>query len=50
MVDRFDEDWFDNPRAGMRLSSMAAGPVWSGEVVEADSVRVLARAFEEALG
>ncbi len=50
LVDRFDEDWFDNPRAGAHLASIAAGPVWQGDVPTADAVRALARAFEEALG
>jgi hypothetical protein len=50
LVDRFDEDWFDNPRAGAHLASIGAGPVWSGELPDDASVRTLARAFEEALG
>jgi dienelactone hydrolase len=27
LVDRFDEDWFANPRAGAHLASVACGPV-----------------------
>jgi hypothetical protein len=50
LVDRFDEDWFDNPRAGAHLASIGAGPVWHGEVPEVDVTPAIARAFEEALG
>jgi hypothetical protein len=51
LVARFDEDWFDNPRAGAHFSAMAAGPVWSGEVPEVQgSATAIARAFEELLG
>ena len=34
LVDRFDEDWFDNPRAGTHFASIGAGPVWQGDVPE----------------
>ena len=27
LVDRFDEDWFENPRSGSHLSGMAAGGI-----------------------
>jgi hypothetical protein len=47
---RFDEDWFDNPRAGAHLASIGAGPVWQGEAPEADAIVGVARAFEEMLG
>lgn len=50
LVDRFDEDWFDNPRAGAHLASVAAGPVWQGDIPAPDGVRPVARAFEELLG
>lgn len=50
LVERFDEDWFDNPRAGAHLASAYAGPVWQGDVPPAEAVRAIARAFEELLG
>jgi hypothetical protein len=46
--DRFDEDWFANPRAGVFLASIGAGPVWSSEA--APDVAPIAREFEERLG
>ena len=50
LVDRFDEDWFDNPRAGAHLASIGVGPVWQGDVPEAGAAHAAARSFEEALG
>jgi len=50
LVDRFDEDWFDNPRAGAFLASIAMGPVWQGDVPAIDVVSPVARSFEELLG
>ena len=50
LVERFDEDWFDNPRAAAHLASIAAGPVWQGDVPQPDVARALARAFEESIG
>jgi hypothetical protein len=50
LVDRFDEDWFDNPRAGAHLTSRAVGPVWQGDIPAVDVVRPVARSFEELLG
>ncbi|MBX3210681.1 MAG: hypothetical protein KF850_01465 [Labilithrix sp.] len=50
LVDRFDEDWFDNPRAGAHLASIGAGPPWQGDVPDAEVTRDIARSFEEALG
>lgn len=50
-VQRFDEDWFDNPRAGSYLAAVASGPVWTPMADDEDrGVDVLARAFEERLG
>jgi hypothetical protein len=46
--DRFDEDWFANPRAGAFLASIGAGPVWTNEAPP--EVGEIARAFEERLG
>lgn len=58
LIDRFDEDWFDNPRAGRHLASVGAGPVWPArdlargedELSDVTQVRPIARAFEEMLG
>ncbi|MBX3225486.1 MAG: hypothetical protein KF795_33580 [Labilithrix sp.] len=50
LVDRFDEDWFDNPRAGAHLASIGAGPSWQGDVPDAEAARAAARSFEETLG
>lgn len=53
LVGRFDEDWFDNPKAGRHLTSLACGPAWEEpsptEALSGDA-RSLARAFEEAIG
>jgi len=54
LVDRFDEDWFANPRAVLHLRAIASGPARddapaAGEE-PAPPVTPLARAFEEALG
>ncbi len=48
LVERFDEDWFANPRAGAHLASMGAGPVWDGDALP-ETIPV-ARALEESLG
>lgn len=50
LVERFDEDWFDNPRAGAHLASVSAGPVWQGEPPVPECAVAVARAFEERLG
>jgi hypothetical protein len=50
LVERFDEDWFDNPRAGAHLASLAAGPVWQRELPADGAVPSIARALEETLG
>lgn len=50
LVDRFDEDWFDNPRAGTFLASIGAGPVWSADVPDPATIPALGRSFEELLG
>ena len=50
LVERYDDDWFDNPRAGAHLASIAAGPVWQGDVPALDAVGPIARSFEELLG
>ena len=50
-VERFDEDYFDNPRAGSHLTAIASGPVWTPMADDEDrGVEVLARAFEARLG
>lgn len=51
MVERFDEDWFKNPRAGAHLTSLACGPVFPAEPFElGEAASKLAAAFEERLG
>ncbi len=52
LVDRFDVDWFDNPRAARHLRSLAAKPARDDAEGPVDVDRAsseLARAFEEAL-
>ncbi len=51
LVDRFDDDWFANPRAVSFVRALASGP--AHEDVPADltpAATALARAFEGALG
>ena len=50
LVERYDEDWFRNPKAGLHLTSMACGPAFDDEPVAESAPADLARAFEEALG
>jgi hypothetical protein len=50
LVNRYDEDWFRNPRAGSHLVSLACGPAFDDEPLAAGSPLSLARAFEEVLG
>ncbi len=49
LVERFDADWFRNPRAALYLRARASAPAWdpSSELAPS-SARALARAFEEA--
>jgi hypothetical protein len=50
LVNRFDDDWFRNPKAGRHLTSLACGPAFDPDPVPPDSPATLARAFENALG
>lgn len=59
LVDRFDEDWFANPRAGAHLASIFAGPVFAGLIGAEDedassaatsAAERIGRRFEEELG
>ena len=50
LVDRYDDDWFRNPRAGTHLTSLACGPAFDAEALPDNAVAATARAFEEALG
>ena len=50
LVNRYDEDWFRNPKAGTHLTSMACGPAFDDDPIAEGAPTVLARAFEEALG
>jgi hypothetical protein len=49
LVQRFDEDWFRNPKAGAHLTSLACAPAFVADPVENDSAARTARAFERAL-
>jgi hypothetical protein len=48
--DRFDEDWFLNPRAGAHLAAIAAAPAFDPDVPAEDAAARVGKAFEEALG
>lgn len=50
LVERYDEDWFRNPRAGSHLVSLACGPAFDDEPLPDGAPLALARVFEEALG
>jgi len=50
LVDRYDEDWFRNPRAGKHLTSLACGPAFDADPPPDGAATAMARAFEEALG
>jgi hypothetical protein len=50
VVDRYDDDWFRNPKAGTHLTSLACGPAFDADALPDGAVEALARAFEEALG
>lgn len=50
VVDRYDDDWFRNPKAGTHLTSLACGPAFDGEPLPDGAAQATARAFEEALG
>ncbi len=50
LVNRFDEDWFANPKAASHLASIACGPIAEPIVVDPASIAKLARDCEEALG
>ncbi len=51
LVERFDVDWFRNPRAAIYLRARASGPAWesAAEVDTGAAARSLALAFEEKL-
>lgn len=50
VVDRYDDDWFRNPKAGTHLTSLACGPAFDADALPDGAVTGTARAFEEALG
>jgi hypothetical protein len=50
LVERYDEDWFRNPKAGTHLTSLACGPAFDADPIAPAAPATLARAFEEALG
>jgi hypothetical protein len=50
LVERFDEDWFANPKTGAHLAGIAAGPVFTDHPIDDDVPAKIGRAFERALG
>jgi hypothetical protein len=50
LVERFDEDWFRNPRAGAHMTGLACGPAFDDLPIPDDASKAMARTFEEALG
>ena len=50
VVDRYDSDWFRNPKAGTHLTSLACGPAFDADALPDGAATATARAFEEALG
>lgn len=56
LVERYDEDWFENPRAAQHLANVSVGPVWQHDTegnfgaAELAATASIAKAFEEALG
>jgi len=50
LVERYDEDWFRNPRAGSHLTSLACGPAHDDDPITEGAPLALARVFEQALG
>jgi hypothetical protein len=50
LIERFDIDWFRNPRAFDHLRALASAPAYDDRAeLDADAPRALAKAFEEAL-
>lgn len=50
LVQRYDDDWFRNPKAGKHLTSLACGPAFDLEPLSTSAGADLARAFEETIG
>ncbi|HEY2513210.1 MAG TPA: hypothetical protein VGI39_20215 [Polyangiaceae bacterium] len=51
LTERFDEDWFANPRAVLHLRALASGPAHEEPLAEpVPKARQLGRRFEQALG
>lgn len=50
LTDRFDDDWFRNPRAGAHLTSPACAPAFDDEPLPKGAVEVIGRTFEARLG
>jgi hypothetical protein len=50
LVERFDEDWFANPKTGAHLAGIAAGPVFTDHPLDEKTPEIVGRAFERALG
>ena len=50
LVERFDEDWFSNPKTGAHLAAIAAGPLFTDHPLDEKAPEIIGRAFERALG
>jgi len=50
LVERFDEDWFRNPKTGTHLTSLACGPAHDADAPPEGAAERIGRRFEEALG
>lgn len=50
LVERFDEDWFANPKTGSHLAAIAAGPLFTDHPLDEKVPETIGRAFERALG
>lgn len=50
IVDRYDEDWFRNPKAGTHLTGLACGPGFDAEPPPDDAAKAIGRWYEEVLG
>lgn len=50
IVDRYDEDWFRNPKAGTHLTGLACGPGFDPEPPPEGAAKAIGAWFEEVLG
>ncbi|MBS2013232.1 MAG: hypothetical protein JST00_10115 [Deltaproteobacteria bacterium] len=50
LVERYDDDWFRNPKAGTHLMGLAVGPAFDPEPPPEGAARSIGAWFEEVLG